>query len=159
MKSANPIPSASVLAQIAHLPALSMSELKALWRKLFRKDAPIYNRPFLERRLAYRLQEIEFRKRHAPVLERNQRRIAALIETGTLKKRDRDVRPVAGTLLVREYRGVEYRVVATAEGDYEFDGRRYGSLSRIATEITGTRWSGLVFFGLKSPKKVKGERR
>lgn len=52
---------------------------------------------FLERRLAYRLQEAEFRKVDVNLLDRNQRRIAALVETGKVKKRDRDYRPAAGT--------------------------------------------------------------
>lgn len=53
------------------------------------------------------------------------------------------------TLLTREYRGVAYRVAVTADGQYEFEGRMFPSLSMIAREITGTRWSGPVFFGIK----------
>ena len=72
----------SVLAQIARLPELPMPEIKALWQKLFGADTPNYNRPVLERRIAYRLQEVEFRNVDAALLERNQRRIEALLETG-----------------------------------------------------------------------------
>jgi len=130
-----------------------MPEIKALWQKLFGADTPNYNRQFPERRIAYRLQEAEFRKVDAKLLERNQRRIASLLETGKVSKRDRDTRPAAGTVLTREYRDVEYCVVATADGQYEFNGRMYPSLSMIAREITGTRWSGPLFFGLKGPAK------
>jgi len=49
-------------------------------------------------------------------------------------------------------------VVATADGQYDFEGRSYPSLSMIAREITGTRWSGPLFFGLKAPAKQKGAR-
>jgi hypothetical protein len=56
-------------------------------------------------------------------------------------------------VLTREYRDVEYCVVATADGQYEFNGRMYPSLSIIAREITGTRWSGPLFFGLKGPAR------
>lgn len=72
--------------------------------------------------------------------------------------------PTAGTVLTREYRDVEYCVVATTDGQYEFNGRMYPSLSMIARAITGTRWSGPLFFGLKAPAKPnasasKGARR
>ena len=106
----------SVAAQIARLPELPMAEIRALWQKLVGGDTPTHNRQFLERRIAYRLQEAEFRKVDANLLDRNQRRIASLVETGTVKKRDRDYRPAAGTVLVREYKGVEHRVIATADG-------------------------------------------
>jgi hypothetical protein len=161
MNTATRIPATppSALAQIARLPELPMPEIKALWQKLFGADAPNYNRLFLERRIAYRLQEVEFRKVDAKLLERNQRRIASLLETGKVKKRDRDTRPAAGTVLTREYRDIEYCVVATADGQYEFNGRMYPSLSMIAREITGTRWSGPLFFGLKGPAKPEASAR
>lgn len=145
----------SVAAQIAKLPELPMAEIKALWKKLIGGDTPNHNRQFLERRIAYRLQEVEFRKVDANLLERNKRRIASLVDTGKMKKRDRDYRPAPGTVLTREYQRVVYRVVATADGQYEFEGRMYPSLSVIAREITGTRWSGPLFFGLKAPGKPK----
>lgn len=145
----------SVASRIAQLPELPMSEIKALWQRLFDGETPIHNRQFLERRIAYRLQEIEFRKADPNLLERNKRRIASLVATGKLKKRDRDYRPAAGTMLIREYQGATYRVIATADGHYDFDGRMYQSLSMIAREITGTRWSGPLFFGLKAPAAPK----
>jgi hypothetical protein len=154
----------SVAAQIARLPERPMAEIKALWKKLVGEDVPTHNRQFLERRIAYRLQEAEFRKANASLLDRNKRRIADLVETGKVRRRDRDYRPAAGTVLTREYKGVEYRVVATADGQYEFQGRTFASLSVIAREITGTRWSGPLFFGLKPsanprPGARKGGRR
>lgn len=140
----------SVMAQIAQLPELAMPEIKALWKKLFHADTPTHNRQFLERRIAYKLQEIEFRKVDPNLLERNKRRISALMDVGKFTTRDLDYRPVAGTMLTREYQGQEYCVIATADGNYDFQGRTYQSLSPIAREITGTRWSGPLFFGLKT---------
>jgi len=145
----------SVTSRIAELPELPMPEIKALWQKLFDAETPTHNRQFLERRIAYRLQEIEFRKADPNLLDRNKRRIASLVETGKLKKRDRDYRPAAGTMLIREYQGTTYRVIATADGQYDYEGRMYQSLSMIAREITGTRWSGPLFFGLKAPAAPK----
>ncbi|MCL6455364.1 MAG: DUF2924 domain-containing protein, partial [Ralstonia pickettii] len=117
-----------------------MDELKTQWRRLFGSDAATHNRRFLERRIAYKLQEVEFRKEDAKLLEHNQRQITALIETGKLRRRDRDVRPAAGTVLAREYRGVVHHVIVSADGQYEYQGRPFPSLSMIAREITGTRW-------------------
>jgi hypothetical protein len=61
---------------------------------------------------------------------------------------DRD-RPITGTRLLREWQGVEQIVTVTADG-FEWQGRPYKSLSAIARAITGTRWNGWVFFGLKN---------
>ena len=61
--------------------------------------------------------------------------------------------PIAGTRLLREWQGVEHTVTVLAEG-YEWQGRPYRSLSAIARAITGTRWNGLVFFGLKSHRSA-----
>ena len=58
-------------------------------------------------------------------------------------------------MLTREYQSVEHRVIVTQDGQYGFQGRMYPSLSMIAREITGTRWSGPLFFGLKAPATPK----
>ncbi len=155
---------ASVTAQILRLPELSMVEIRAIWKDLFHGDTPTPNRQFLERRIAYRLQEIEFRKVDRNLMDRNRRRIQELLETGKNRKLNRDISMMAGTVLTREYQGKEYRVMASADGQYEFEGRAYQSLSMIAREITGTRWSGPVFFGLKTyaskkPATKKGDRK
>jgi hypothetical protein len=149
----------SVVAQIAHLPHLDMPGIRALWQQLFGADAPSHNRQFLERRLACRLQENAFHTVAPELLERNRRRLDALVETGKNQRRDRDSRPVAGTVLTREYQGVAYRVIATSDGQYDFQGRLYPSLSMIAREITGTRWSGPLFFGLKAPAKTSAKKK
>ena len=53
-----------------------------------------------------------------------------------------------GTILIREFDGIDYRVTVTIDGRFEMDGHKYGSLSAIARHITGTQWSGPAFFGL-----------
>ena len=62
-----------------------------------------------------------------------------------------DIRPIAGTQLIREWQGVEHRVTVRAD-DFEYQGRPYKSLSSVARAITGTRWNGWVFFGLKNQR-------
>ena len=67
----------------------------------------------------------------------------------TRRKRRVDDRPVAGTRLIREYQGVEHCVTVLADG-FEYQGRPYKSLSAVARAITGTRWNGPLFFGLRN---------
>jgi hypothetical protein len=147
----------SVTAQIAQLPELAMPEIKKLWRRLYGEETPNHNRQFLERRIAFKLQEVEFKKENRALLERNKRRIDALINHGKMQKREREYQPVPGTVLRREYQGIEYQVAATADGQYEFQGRVFPSLSMIAREITGTRWSGPLFFGLRQRTESKSK--
>ncbi len=62
-----------------------------------------------------------------------------------------DDRPIAGTRLIREYQGLRHAATVLHDG-FEYRGRPYRSLSAIARAITGTRWNGWVFFGLKNPR-------
>lgn len=145
----------SVVQQIVQLPELAMPEIKKIWLRLFHDITPTHNRQFLERRIAYKLQEIEFCKTDRGLLDRNKRRIDALIKNGRASMREAAYRPVAGTMLSRLYQGKQYQVIATQDGTYEFDGRPFESLSKIAFEITGTRWSGPLFFGLRARPDTK----
>jgi len=153
----------AITARIARLPDLDMPAIKALWQQLFDKEVPTRNRRFLERRIAYRLQEIEFAKVHPEILERNRQRIEALMACSAKPGRKGDAL-LPGTVLTREYLGVPHQVTVTAEGTFAYQGRPYKSLSMIAREITGTRWSGPAFFGLRPAatrknKRMKGDQR
>lgn len=151
---------APLIRRIVQLPELPITDLKALWLELFGSPPTTHSRPFLVRRIAYQLQENEFRKVNPELLEQNKKRIEALIEQEKIKnlstKSDSDYRLIPGTVLTREYQRVEHCVVVTEDSQFEYQGRRYKSLSVIAREITGTRWSGPLFFGLKTlPKSTK----
>jgi Protein of unknown function (DUF2924) len=152
MKNTPPIPlmPRSVLRQVTGLSSLPMPEMKVLWRKLYKTEAPTHNRPFLERRLAYKIQEAELSRNNLPLLKRNEQRIAALIKTGKMAARYTNAQARAGTLFEREYKGCLHKVYATADGQYDYNGQAFRSLSVIAREITGTRWSGPAFFGVKA---------
>jgi len=63
-------------------------------------------------------------------------------------------RPIAGTRLVRGWQGVEH-CVTVRDDDFEYQGRPYKSLSAVARAITGTRWNGLIFFGLKNQRAAR----
>ncbi|HMU65559.1 MAG TPA: DUF2924 domain-containing protein [Cellvibrionaceae bacterium] len=152
--SSNFVTPPSVVNRIIALPKLPFTDLKALWLELFGSAPTTHSRPFLVRRIAYQLQENEFRKVNPELLERNKARIEALIEQERIKN-DHAKNPhsyvlTPGTVLTREYQRLEHCVVVTEDNHFEYRGRRYKSLSVIAREITGTRWSGPLFFGLKT---------
>ncbi len=142
----------SIPARIAALKTMPMPELKAQWRALFETEPPPFNRKHLENRIAYRIQELAY----GGLKPETVKRLEALGEVydsanATTRRIRHDARPIAGTLLIREWRGVE-KVVTVLQDGYEWEGRPYRSLSAIARAITGTRWNGLVFFGLKSQR-------
>ena len=140
----------SVAAQVAALPGKPTNELKALWRALYGTEPPPYNKAFLVKRLAYRVQELAY----GGLSPQTGARLEALADeeeervTGKVRTRKID-RPIAGTRLVREWKGVEHHVTVLADG-FEYQGRKYRSLSAIARAITGTRWNGPLFWGLRN---------
>ena len=143
---------ASVVAGVAALKTATTPDLKAMWRQLFDSEPPPYNRRFLESRLAYRIQELAYGGLKPETIERLEA-LAEDLDGGDPAKRRRLAkdRPIAGTRLIREWQGVEHCVTVRDEG-FEYQGRPYQSLSAIARAITGTRWNGWVFFGLKNQR-------
>ena len=139
----------TVLTQLAALKSAPTPALKARWRELFETEPPPYNRRFLESRLAYRIQELAYGGLSKDTLERL-RAMAKQYDGTAERKAGRGHRPITGTKLIREWQGVEHCVTVRAD-DFEYLGRPFASLSSIAREITGTKWNGWVFFGLKNP--------
>ena len=141
-----------VLRQLAALKGAPASTLKARWRELFAGEPPPYNRRFLESRLAYRLQELVYGGLSADTQRRLKAAADELPVKGTQsRKRPVGDRPISGTRLIREWKGVEHQVTVR-DADFEYQGRPYRSLSAVARTITGTRCNGLVFFGLKGQR-------
>ena len=141
----------TVLAQLAALKTAPIRALKQKWRDLFDKEPPAYNRRFLESRLAYRIQELAYGGLKPETIERLNALADELEGNVSIRRRQSQTRPVAGTRLVREWKGAEHCVTVRLD-DFEYQGRPYQSLSAIARRITGTRWNGLVFFGLKNQR-------
>jgi hypothetical protein len=143
----------TVLARLAALKTMPISDLKQQWRELLDKEPPPFNRRYLESRLAYRIQELAYGGLKPETMER----LEALAEDfhGSNPARPpgrfRSI-PVAGTQLVREWQGAEHRVTVRDDGAFEYQGRPFKSLSAIARAITGTRWNGWVFFGMKNQR-------
>jgi Protein of unknown function (DUF2924) len=134
---------------LAALRTSSTADLKQQWRELFGKEPPPLNRPYLQSRLAYRIQELAY----GGLRPETTARLEALGEkldggNSVLRRIRADDRPIAGTRLIREFRGVEHVVTVLADR-FEYEGRPYRSLSAIARAITSTRWNGWTFFGLR----------
>ena len=142
-----------ILARLAALKTTPTPELKRQWRELFATEPPAFNRRYLESRLAFRLQELTYGGLKPETIRRLER-LGEELDGGDRKKsRIRAVlRPIAGTRLIREWQGVEQIVTVRADG-FEWQGRPYRSLSAIARAVTGTRWNGWVFFGLKNHRR------
>ena len=148
MTKQDPIP-----ARLAALKTTSTPDLKQQWRELFDSEPPPFNRRYLESRLAYRIQELAY----GGLKPETVKRLEALGEQldGGDRKKSRvraDQTPIVGTRLIREWQGVEHIVTVTADG-FDWQGRPYKSLSAIARAITGTRWNGYRFFGLRERKR------
>ena len=141
-----------VLAQLASLKTTPVTGLKQKWRELFEGEPPPYNRRLLESRLAYRIQELAYGGLSPQTVERLDALAHEIEGKGSKRSSSLQNRPIAGTRLIREWRGVEHSVTVRQE-DFEYQGRPYKSLSAIARAITGTRWNGLVFFGLKNQRR------
>ena len=140
----------TVLAQLAALKGAPAPALKAKWRALFDTEPPPYNRRFLESRLAYRIQELAYGGLKKETVERLRvlgKQYAG--KTGTRPKGRSKRLPIAGTRLIREWQGTEHCVTVRGD-DLEYQGLPYKSLCAIARNITGVRWNGWVFFGLKN---------
>jgi len=139
---------------LSRLPMLALPELREEWRRLNKADASRHlSRELLVRAVAYRLQELALGGLR-PEPQRRLRQIAMeLKQTGAARTRPRLQLP-AGTRLMREWRGRRYEVVVLDDG-FSWQGIHYRSLSAVARTITGTAWSGPLFFGLK-PNRSAG---
>ena len=151
------IPDATACREaLSRLPELDPSELRQQWRALYKADAsPHLSRELLVRAVAYRMQEVVFGGLR-PQWQRQLLRIAREFnETGAARIRARpELEP--GTRLVREWQGRTYDVLVL-DGGFSWQDRQYRSLSALARTITGTAWSGPLFFGVK-PSRPTGRR-
>ena len=154
-----------VRIEIESLRKLKTGELRARYRDVFGEPAASFNRAHLFRRIAWRLQA----EAEGDLSERARRRASELANDSDLRLRapesfwremerdgdspDRDRRlPPVGTVLERVYQEQMIQVAVLANA-FEYRGKQYGSLSAIAHRVTGTRWNGFHFFGLKQEWK------
>ena len=132
--------------RLADLAGLSLVDLRLEWRRIYRAEPPRLSRDLMMRAVAYRLQEIA----HGGPSKATQRRLATLtteFEAGGRIAPPSGPRVKPGSRLVREWHGRTHTVCVTDDG-FEFQGKAYRSLTKIAFDITGAQWSGPRFFGL-----------
>jgi hypothetical protein len=148
----------SVEDEIAHLRGLDLRGLRARWLSVFQKPAPAHlTRHLLFAVLAYRFQVERFGDLdHATrqVLDRtvaNETGLATSARLASFDQKRTELTP--GTILVREWDRRSQRVMVLADG-FAWNGKTYDSLSKVAFAITGTKWNGPRFFGLRD----KGDR-
>jgi Protein of unknown function (DUF2924) len=139
---------ASLNQQLAALPKMDRKALQGLWERLFLKPPNrSLRREILIPIIAYRLQEVA----HGGLKGSIEKQLRALAADGSHRRNFAEgltLRHKAGTRYVREWQGKLHEVSVLPEG-YEYNDHIYRSLSEIARNITGTRWSGPAFFGLK----------
>ncbi len=129
----------------------SLDDLRSEWSELYRQDAPKISRDLLTLGIAYRRQELKFGGLGKATLRKLRAVAKSLSETGQVgPSPGLSLKP--GARLVREWNGRTHTITVTEEG-FEYAGRQFSSLTKIAQTITGTRWSGPRFFGLQGKSK------
>jgi len=161
----------TVYREIEQLPRMRMEELRQRYQEVFGEASHSQHKQHLVRRIAWRLQVLA----QGDLAERARQRALALAHDADLRvqipaawiarqrsapppqrgPKDRRL-PVIGTTLRRQY-GDQTVVVKVLREGFEYQGQRYRSLSAIARQATGTRWNGLLFFGLTG--RGKGAKR
>jgi hypothetical protein len=139
-------------AKLEELPRMRTAKLRILWQELFAKAAhPKLRRDLMIPILAYRIQEKAYGGLKSSTRKRLQK-LAAELERDPNAQFQPTQQIKTGTKLLRQWQGETHNVMVVDDG-FDYRNKRYESLSEIAREITGTRWSGPLFFGLKQPRK------
>ncbi|MDD3149941.1 MAG: DUF2924 domain-containing protein [Candidatus Gastranaerophilales bacterium] len=144
---------------INELQRLSRDELIKKWQKLFKNEPPKSGRKeFLIKHIIWQIQAKKYGGYSTQTIKQLEKLANKISKSKSVD--DIDVKAVkifskleikAGTKLIREFKGQKHEVAALEKG-FEYKGKKYKSLSAIANEITGTRWNGKVFFGLRKPR-------
>jgi Protein of unknown function (DUF2924) len=151
-KSADP----AIEAEPDRLTVMPIAQLRVRYRELFRADPPkAFGPDLLRRSIAHRIQE----KAYGGLSGSTQRLLDQMMKAFSAKPNGKIVLPrriKPGSVLVREWKGRSHRVMVLADG-FAYDGKTFGNLSEIAGLITGTRWNGPRFFGLRSKTEERGK--
>ena len=132
--------------KLTALATMSPAQLRAEWLRVHKAPAPAMTPDLLRRGVAYRLQE-QVLGGLRPAIKRELERLGAQLDrTEPVAVASMHIKP--GTWLVRDWGGASHHVMVE-EGGFSYREQRYRSLSEIACTITGTKWSGPRFFGLK----------
>ena len=157
----------SIAARIKALQKMSVPELKKRYRELCGKETSIANKGYLIKKIAWRIQELEY----GGLSEQIKKRAMEIAQTMNLpekpspdkpiqvKKKKRTIKiqnrikssrlPMPGTILTREYKGKLIQVAVLEDRYFEYEGGKYRSLSAVAKAVTGSHWNGYLFFKCK----------
>ena len=141
----------------------SLEELKKKYSELFKgKSAPSNNKTYLWKKIAYKLQELEYGglptetqgkiqeliQKYDPVNNKAMRPEDASQDQPKKPNLRRDKRlPIPGTVITKIYKGIELQVKILESG-FEYSSKVYKTLTAIAKEVTGAHWNGYLFFNL-----------
>jgi len=141
--------------ELDRLTTMPVAQLRARYRELFRTDPPsAFGPDLLRRSIAHRIQERAYGGLAAPTRRLLDQLVkAAMAKPNGRLELPRRIKP--GSELVRTWKGKSYRVTVMADG-FAHAGKTFASLSEIASEITGTKWNGPRFFGLRSAPNGDG---
>jgi hypothetical protein len=145
--------------EIEDLDQLSRAELRELWEREFEEKPPrCLGRDILALGIAYVRQERRYGGLRKPVTRELNRLLSRVLGESSGSGDHRMPLPRAGTVLMREWRGVTHHVTIVEDG-FRWNGKTYPSLSTIARAITGTNWNGPRFFGMREAKTKGLEKR
>ena len=147
----------TVEAELDRLPTTPIADLRKRYRELYRSEPPkAFGPDLLRRSVAHWIQEQAYGGLSGPTQRLlNQLAKAALANPLGRLELPRRIKP--GSELIRSWKGRSHRVMVMADG-FAYDGKKFASLSEIASDITGTRWNGPRFFGLRpAPTRVDAD--
>jgi hypothetical protein len=142
---------ATLGAEIARLNDLGLAELRRVWKERLGPPPAIASTELPRRWLSWELQA-QASGGFDATTRRRLRRFCKAFRADPPSTTLPDSGPRPGSILAREWNGVTHRVIVLEEG-FTWNGKKYASLSDIAFRITGTRWSGPRFFGLRQQSK------
>jgi hypothetical protein len=145
----------AVETELNRLPNKPIVELRSRYRELFRTEPPkAFGPDLLRRSIAHRIQEKAYGGLPVPARRLLDQLVkAAMAKPNGRLELPRRIKP--GSELVRTWKGKTYRIVVMANG-FAYDGKTFAGPSEIASAITGTRWNGPRFFGLRSASSKEG---
>lgn len=129
-----------VRKKLIEIQRMGADELKGEWHRLYRTEPPAYGEQFMRRRLAYRVQELAYGGMDGETIAR-----IDSVNERLERKTTGEIMP--GAVIVREWRGRRYEVKRLKDG-FEWEGRLFGSLTAVATAITGVHRNGNAFFNM-----------
>jgi len=151
----------SVAEQLSALAEMTVAELKTKFEEVFGEPSRSSNKDYLRKKIAWRIQELA----EGGLSERAKQRIEELAADAPARFRhtadpaqlasdhpQNPRLPTPGSVITKEHKGVTHEV-KVLEDAFEYQGKTYRSLSKIAREITGTSWNGFLFFGLTQQRR------